>query len=126
MTSDSDRNRNNGEINSGNLHLDSSPVAGAPKLTTSTLTPRTLRSIEQMFLEDGNENTLVEQPIVHENAAHSLPPPIPMELPNINNTSGSQAVPLPGPSSNLVKMPPPFPGKGNVTIFAKKGVPVEI
>merc|ERR1711962_1041865 len=51
-----------------------------------------------------------EQPIVHENAAHFVPPPISMELPNINNTSGSHAVPLPGPSSNSVKVPPPLPG----------------
>ena len=71
MTLNSNRSRNNEDINiSGNLHLDSSPVAKAPMLTNSTLTPRTLRSIEQMFLEDGNENNLVEQPKVHENTAH--------------------------------------------------------
>ena len=114
MTSNSNGSGNNGEINSGNLRLDCSSAAGAPTLTTPTLTPTTLRNIEQMFLEASNGNNLVEQPIVHENAAHFVPPPISMELPNINNTSGSHAVPLPGPSSNSVKVPPPLPGIDNV------------
>lgn len=114
MTSNSNGSGNNGEINSGNLRLDCSSAAGAPTLTTPTLTPTTLRNIEQMFLEASNGNNLVEQPIVHENAAHFVPPPISMELPNINNTSGSHAVPLPGPSSNSVKVPPPLPGIENV------------
>ena len=118
MTSNSNGNLNNGEINSGNLRLDCSSAAGAPTLTTPTLTPTTLRNIEQMFLEASSGNNLVEQPIVHENAAHFVPPPISMELPNIN-TSGSQAVPLPGPSSNSVKVPPPLPGNLNHTIFKK-------
>ena len=77
-----------------------------------------------MFLEASNGNNL-EQPIVHENAAHFVPPPISMELPNIVTTgippglppgippgipSGIPAPPLPGPSSNAVKVPPPLPG----------------
>ena len=101
MTSNSG---NNGEINASNLRLDCSSAAGAPTLTTPTLTPTTLRNIEQMFLEASNGNNL-EQPIVHENAAHFVPPPISMELPNINS-----AATLPGPSTNSVKVPPPLPG----------------
>ena len=51
-----------------------------------------------MFLEaSGNGNNL-EQPVIHENAAHFVPPPIAMELPP----------PLPGPTS--VEVPPPLPG----------------
>ena len=108
MTSNSNNSGgNNGEINSGNLRLDCSSAAGAPTLTTPTLTPTTLRNIEQMFLEASNGNNL-EQPIVHENAAHFVPPPISMELPNITTTTG--APPFPGPSSNTAKLPPPFPG----------------
>ena len=54
--------------------------------------------LEQMFLEaSGNGNNL-EQPVIHENAAHFVPPPIAMELPP----------PLPGPTS--VEVPPPLPG----------------
>ena len=88
---------NNG---SDNLRLDCSSAAGAPTLTTPTLTPTTLRNIEQMFLEASDGNNL-EQPVIHENAAHFVPPPIaPMELP-------SQI--LPGPTS--VEVPPPLPGK---------------
>jgi fos-like antigen len=93
-------NFNNGN-NSDSLRLqqiDCSSAAGAPTLTTPTLTPTTLRNIEQMFLEaSGNGNNL-EQPVIHENAAHFVPPPIAMELPP----------PLPGPTS--VEVPPPLPG----------------
>ena len=98
---------NNGEVIGGasNLRLDCSSAAGAPTLTTPTLTPTTLRNIEQMFLEASDGNSL-EQPIVHENAAHFVPPPIAMELPAAQ-PSGPPP-PLPGPHS--VKVPPPLPG----------------
>ena len=92
MTSNSNGSGNNGEINSGNLRLDCSSAAGAPTLTTPTLTPTTLRNIEQMFLEASEGN--LEQPVIHENAAHFVPPP------------------LPGPTSvGSVLVPPPLPGK---------------
>ena len=81
---------------------------------TPTLTPTTLRNIEQMFLEASNGNNL-EQPIVHENAAHFVPPPISMELPNITTTT-TGAPPFPGPSSNTAKLPPPFPGPSSNTV----------
>ena len=80
-------NMNNG---SDSLRLDCSSAAGAPTLTTPTLTPTTLRNIEQMFLEASDGNNL-EQPVIHENAAHFVPPI------------------LPGPTS--VEVPPPLPGK---------------
>lgn len=90
----------------GDLRLDCSSAAGAPTLTTPTLTPTTLRNIEQMFLEASDGNSL-EQPIVHENAAHFVPPPIVMELPS------SQQALLPPTTTqhNPVKVPPPLPGK---------------
>lgn len=118
MTSNSNSGGNNGEINSGNLRLDCSSAAGAPTLTTPTLTPTTLRNIEQMFLEASNGNNL-EQPIVHENAAHFVPPSISMELPNIATTTTTGALappPFPGPSSNTAKLPPPFPGPSSNTV----------
>ena len=60
-----------------------------------------------MFLEaSGNGNNL-EQPVIHENAAHFVPPPIAMELPP----------PLPGPTS--VEVPPPLPG--NLSQFDQRG-----
>ena len=84
--------------------LDSSSAAGAPTLTTPTLTPTTLRNIEQMFLEASDQN--LEHPIVHQNAAHFVPPPVAvMELPPLaSNTSSTttgttSVVPLPGPTS---------------------------
>ena len=91
---------NNGEVvgsgggGGGQLRLDCSSAAGAPTLTTPTLTPTTLRNIEQMFLEASDGNNL-EQPESHSHAAHFVPPPIAMELPTRSST---------------VKVPPPLPG----------------
>lgn len=94
----------------GDLRLDCSSAAGAPTLTTPTLTPTTLRNIEQMFLEASDGNSL-EQPIVHENAAHFVPPPIVMELP-----SSQQALLASTTQSNSVKVPPPLPGNANFSM----------
>lgn len=79
--------------NGNEMRLDCSSAAGAPTLTTPTLTPTTLRNIEQMFLEASSET--VEQPVVHQNAAHFVPPPI-MELPD---------------SVKVQATPPPLPGE---------------
>ena len=59
------------------LGLVASSPAGAPTLTTPTLTPTTLRNIEQMFLEHeelgfGGSHSSES----HENAAHFVPPPV--------------------------------------------------
>ena len=107
MTSNNSSGSNNGEVT--NLRLDCSSAAGAPTLTTPTLTPTTLRNIEQMFLE-ASDGASLEQPVVHENAAHFVPPPIAMELPS----SVDRNNPLPGPNIT-VKVPPPLPG--NLMMF---------
>ena len=96
----------------GQLRLDCSSAAGAPTLTTPTLTPTTLRNIEQMFLEASDQN--LEHPIVHQNAAHFVPPPVAnvMELQAPSSTASSStmvqqtSVPLPGPTS-IAPLPGP-------------------
>ena len=92
----SNNSNNNGEVIGGSLRLDCSSAAGAPTLTTPTLTPTTLRNIEQMFLEASDGNNL-EQPESHSHAAHFVPPPIAMELPASQRASS-------------VKVPAPLPG----------------
>jgi hypothetical protein len=88
-----------GDNSYGGLVLDCSSATGVPTLTTPTLTPTTLRNIEQMFLDaNAGSNHSLEQHVFHENAAHFVPPSIAMELPP----------PLPGPAS--VEVPPPLPG----------------
>jgi len=114
---------NNGQNNAdpnANLRLDCSSAAGAPTLTTPTLTPTTLRNIEQMFLEASDGGNDLEQPVIHENAAHFVPPPIAMELPppQLPGPHIGNRPPLPGPHTgssslpgpNSVKVPPPLPG----------------
>ena len=92
----------------GQLRLDCSSAAGAPTLTTPTLTPTTLRNIEQMFLEASDQN--LEHPIVHQNAAHFVPPPVAMELPASATSSTSASTlsaPIPGPTSITIPLPGP-------------------
>ena len=118
---------NNGQNNAdpnANLRLDCSSAAGAPTLTTPTLTPTTLRNIEQMFLEASDGGNDLEQPVIHENAAHFVPPPIAMELPppQLPGPHIGNRPPLPGPHTgssslpgpNSVKVPPPLPGNSSV------------
>ena len=67
----------NTPTSSNALGLVNSSPAGAPTLTTPTLTPTTLRNIEQMFLEHdelgfGGSHSSES----HENAAHFVPPPV--------------------------------------------------
>lgn len=95
----------------------SSAAAAAPTLTTPTLTPTTLRNIEQMFEENDSQVAEVRPPDTHENAArfepptvtlmHAPPPPAYEEI-----TVKSEWIPdgsvLPGPHSNdkpLVALP---------------------
>ncbi|CAB4058207.1 FOSLN [Lepeophtheirus salmonis] len=55
---------------------------GAPTLTTPTLTPTTLRNIEQMLLDSGDAPVLTcEPPELHENAAGFVPPSVDIPLP---------------------------------------------
>ena len=59
--------------------LVASSPAGAPTLTTPTLTPTTLKNIEQMFLEHdelGGFGVSGQSAGSHENAAHFVPPPV--------------------------------------------------
>lgn len=88
--------------NSGdNLRLDcGSSAAGVPTLTTPTLTPTTLRNIEQIFLEASEG-----PPVLHQNAAHFVPPAIVLEHPS------EPLPPLPGPTSVDMLNHPPLPGK---------------
>ena len=53
-------------------YLTASSPAGVPTITTPTLTPTTLRNIEQMFLDQDQEGTSSSNH--HENAAHFVPP----------------------------------------------------
>ena len=100
----------------------SNTAAGAPTLTTPTLTPTTLRNIEQMFLLEAENNAAaydLRPPDPHENAARFEPPavtavtvtphplPLPPPLPPLlGGVSVKQEWPpegaaaLPGPHSN--------------------------
>ena len=104
----SNNNASHEDATNGQLRLDSSSAAGAPTLTTPTLTPTTLRNIEQMFLEASDQN--LEHPIVHQNAAHFVPPPVAMELPASATSSTSASTlsaPIPGPTSITTPLPGP-------------------
>ena len=78
----------------------SNSAAGVPTLTTPTLTPTTLRNIEQMFLleSEGNAEAAFDlrPPDPHENAARFEPPPV------TGVTVTPHPLPLPPP-------PPPPP-----------------
>ena len=81
----------------------SNTAAGVPTLTTPTLTPTTLRNIEQMFLleSEGNAEAAFDlrPPDPHENAARFEPPAV------TGVTITPHPLPLPPP-------PPPPPASG--------------
>ena len=101
----SNNNASHEDAINGQLRLDCSSAAGAPTLTTPTLTPTTLRNIEQMFLEASDQN--LEHPIVHQNAAHFVPPPVAMESTSSTSASTSSIAPIPGPTSITIPLPGP-------------------
>ncbi len=90
----------NGSVVTAAARTPTNSAAGAPTLTTPTLTPTTLRNIEQMFLESEAFQE-VRPPDPHENAARFEPPAI--------SINGDDVVGGGGAAANGQPPPPPPP-----------------